>query len=308
MSGTNRYSVDECTKNAVEILRNNDRSHDDHGSFTVPTDRLYPHQWNWDSAFVSLGWQKIDEQRAWAELQTLLNAQWPDGMVPHIIYHNQSASYFPDLNRWGNVPTGNSSGFTQNPVAASCVKWLLEKTDDREYAQKEAKTLLPKLNKWHQWFFDWRCDSETGAIAVAHPWESRDNACDWDAPLAAIDTSRVPEFTRKDLLLVDAEQRPKPLHYQQFLAIVEAGKACGWQLSAAKMPFWVADPFIMAILIAAEHDLALLADELGQPHISRMPARAPCSWKRGWNRYGWRMSSRIAPTISVSVDLSNTTI
>lgn len=273
MSRVYKYSVEECTAMATETLQKNDRSNDVGGAFTVPTDRLYPHQWNWDSAFVALGWKEIDERRAWAELRTLLDAQWPDGMVPHIIYHSRSETYFPDLDRWGKTPTGNSSGFTQNPVAASCVKWLLEGADDDAYARNEAATLLPKLNKWHQWFFDHRRDAETGAIAIAHPWESRDNACDWDVPLAAVDTSNVPKYTRKDLLLVDAQQRPTPLHYQQFLSLVEAGKANGWQLSAENMPFWVADPFIMAILIAAEYDLALLSDELGQQAIA-IDARA----------------------------------
>ena len=37
-------------QNAVEIITRNDR-----GGYTVPTSKLYPHQWNWDSAFTALG-------------------------------------------------------------------------------------------------------------------------------------------------------------------------------------------------------------------------------------------------------------
>ena len=37
-------------QNAVEIITKNDR-----GGYTVPTSKLYPHQWNWDSAFTALG-------------------------------------------------------------------------------------------------------------------------------------------------------------------------------------------------------------------------------------------------------------
>ena len=36
----------ENLQKAVEIINRNDR-----GGFTIPTNKLYPHQWNWDSAF-----------------------------------------------------------------------------------------------------------------------------------------------------------------------------------------------------------------------------------------------------------------
>ena len=37
-------------KEAINIIKNNDR-----GGYTVPTNRLYPYQWNWDSGFTALG-------------------------------------------------------------------------------------------------------------------------------------------------------------------------------------------------------------------------------------------------------------
>lgn len=261
-------SIEQYTATAIDILRRNDRQNARGEHFTVPADRLYPHQWNWDSAFVALGWLGVDETRAWQELGTLIAAQWPNGMVPHIIYHNASETYFPDSARWRGVPTGNSSGFTQNPVLASCTRWLLEQATDHATAVKAARALLPAIDRWHRWFFKERRDPETGAIAIAHPWESRDNACDWDAPLAAVDTNDVLAYTRKDLLLVDSDQRPTPQQYQQFLAIVEAGKRAKWQCTAQNMPFWVADPFITAILITAERDLIALSETLAQPAIA----------------------------------------
>jgi len=48
---------------ARAILRANDR-----GGYTVPTAGLYPYQWNWDAAFVAMGWITFDEPRAWREL------------------------------------------------------------------------------------------------------------------------------------------------------------------------------------------------------------------------------------------------
>ncbi|MEP0320426.1 MGH1-like glycoside hydrolase domain-containing protein, partial [Bauldia litoralis] len=75
---------------AKEILRTNDR-----GGYTVPTAGLYPYQWNWDSAFVALGFAAFDIDRAWTEVESLLASQWPDGMVPHIIFQRIDDSYFP---------------------------------------------------------------------------------------------------------------------------------------------------------------------------------------------------------------------
>ena len=56
---------------ACSILRLNDR-----GGYTVPTERLYPYQWNWDSAICALGWNHFDEARAWNEIRMLLKGQW----------------------------------------------------------------------------------------------------------------------------------------------------------------------------------------------------------------------------------------
>ncbi|MGI9505967.1 MAG: MGH1-like glycoside hydrolase domain-containing protein, partial [Geminicoccaceae bacterium] len=66
---------------AIEILQANDR-----GGYTVPTSRLYPYQWNWDSAFVALGFAAFDQDRAWREIEMLFEGQWDDGMVPHILF------------------------------------------------------------------------------------------------------------------------------------------------------------------------------------------------------------------------------
>ncbi len=56
---------------AIEVLRKNDR-----GGFTIPTARLYPYQWNWDSAFVALGFATFDRARAWRELGLLVEGRW----------------------------------------------------------------------------------------------------------------------------------------------------------------------------------------------------------------------------------------
>ncbi len=32
------------------------------GGFTKPSPKLYPHQWNWDSGFISIGYSHFDQK------------------------------------------------------------------------------------------------------------------------------------------------------------------------------------------------------------------------------------------------------
>ena len=74
---------------AIAILKKNDR-----GGFTIPTARLYPFQWNWDSAFVALGLATYDLDRAWTELEMLVSGQCDDGMIPSIVFRTDDQDYF----------------------------------------------------------------------------------------------------------------------------------------------------------------------------------------------------------------------
>ena len=109
----------ELDEQARAILRRNDR-----GGYTVPTLGLYPFQWNWDSAFVALGFATFDRDRAWQEIETLVSGQWDDGMIPHIIFHQADDGYFPGPEIWATGKTPSTSGITQPPVLASVVRQL----------------------------------------------------------------------------------------------------------------------------------------------------------------------------------------
>ena len=102
----------EMIEQARAILRRNDR-----GGYTVPTDRLYPFQWNWDSAFVAMGWATFDEARGFTEVERLLEGQWDDGLVPQIVFHAPSDDYFPGPSVWGMQHAPPTSGITQPPVS-----------------------------------------------------------------------------------------------------------------------------------------------------------------------------------------------
>lgn len=264
---------------ARDILRRNDR-----GGHTIPTGGLYPHQWNWDSVFVSLGLATFDPERAWRELDTLFEAQWPDGMVPHIIFRADDPSYFPGPSVWqaNNGPIA-SSGITQPPVAASAILELAREEPER------ARPYVTKLDAWHNWFHEARDPDGLGVIAVTHPWESgRDNLPDWDAPGDSIDVKDVGGYSRRDTDLVGAEMRPHKEDYDRYIALVRFGAERQWNQRriSAESPFFVADPGATAILLRAERDLAALAQLLDEPSIgaTKRIAGLEAGFDRLWNR------------------------
>src|SRR5271156_4588033 len=125
---------------ARAILRANDR-----GGYTVPTAGLYPYQWNWDAAFNALGWMSFDEPRAWREFDRLVEGQWEDGMVPHIVFHNFSGGYFPGPDVWRTRHDPPTSGITQPAVLATAVRRCWDRATDRPLAEAQAASLYPRL-------------------------------------------------------------------------------------------------------------------------------------------------------------------
>jgi mannosylglycerate hydrolase len=250
---------------ARHILEANDR-----GGYTVPNGRVYPFQWNWDSAFVALGFDRFDRNRAWTEIETLFRAQWDDGFLPHIVFWKDDPGYFPGPSVWGTGKNPVTSGITQPPVAASVVRKLWEsvrKTSDAGTYAQRLQALFPKLLAWHRWFHQYRDPDRRGIVVAVHPWETgRDNSPEWDAPGEAIDVSGVGDYVRRDTSHLDAKMRPTKLEYDRYLALVQFGRATHWDHAriAADNPFRVADVGMSMILLRANRDLAALADELGK--------------------------------------------
>ena len=242
-------------KRAKDILIANDK-----GTYTVPTKGLYPYQWNWDSALVALGFSTFDIPRACQEVESLLEAQWDDGFVPHIIFRGNAPGYFPGPVVWKAGQRTPSSGITQPPVAASVVLTLWQATDDQAIRQRLA-ALFPRLLNWHRWFNEFRVTAK-GGVVISHPWESgRDNSVEWDEPAARVDTSGIGDYKRRDLEYTDADMRPTKLDYDRYLAMVAYGRESGWdhRKIAEQGPFRVADVGMTMIFLRASRDLATLA-------------------------------------------------
>ncbi len=266
----------ETTRNfdlAIEVLKENDM-----GAYTVPTKGLYPFQWNWDSCFTALGQAYYDEDRAWTEIETLFEHQWPDGMVPHIIFHVEDEGYFPNAGVWDTKRPVPTSGITQPPIAGFALRKLFERSGDREAAERRARALLPKIEKWAAWFYANRDPRGEGLVAILHPWEAgRDNSIDWDEAFERVPTEGITPYTRRDTQHADPSHRPTKEQYDRFLWLVEHFRKLDWDNSKLHdaSPFQVVDPGLNAILIRSCEDLAVVAEALGDDETAaRNRARA----------------------------------
>lgn len=275
----------DMIEQARAILRRNDR-----GGYTVPTDRLYPFQWNWDSAFVAMGWATFDEARGLTEIARLLEGQWDDGLVPHIVFHAPSKDYFPGPAVWGVQRTPPTSGITQPPVLASAVRRILDRAHGHAAAEARVAAIYPRLLASHRWWQRARDPDGSGLVSVLHPWETgMDNSPAWDAALARVPTTTTTPVVRRDTTHVDASMRPRAEEYQRFIHLVDLFRDAGWQ--PEKMlpvsPFRVADIATNAILLRAERDLLALAPRFGRPgDAAEIAGRADCmqtAMERLWN-------------------------
>jgi mannosylglycerate hydrolase len=244
-----RSEYQKLFDDAVNVLRSNDR-----GTHTVPSPKLYPHQWAWDSAFAAIGWVHIDKDRALAEMLSLINSGWDDGRIPHINFDSNSTGYSPGPELWG-CPT--SSTITQPPVYAIALRKLY----DNGITLDEIRPLVIALEKTHLYFEKSRDPEKLGLVAVAHPWESGlDNSPSWDEPLNNVNPEKAPKFERTDRKIVtDHSQRPTDDQYKRYLSLVREIQENSFGMGN----FAVYDPMMTAILIKSEDELAFLADICG---------------------------------------------
>ncbi len=250
------------------------------GVATVPSATQYPHQWSWDSAFISIGWSVLDPARARVELESLLAGQWSDGRLPHIQFNPAvpEQAYFPGPSFWASKahpdgPAVATSGLVQPPVHARAVLTAVQaglgtggtgRTGSKA-ALDFGRAAYPRLLAWHRYLRQRRDLGGDGLVALVHPWESGlDNSPVWDAPLAAVSRPGAAAFTRRDTLHVGAAERPTDRDYAAYVSLATAYRDSGYDDRAAGgLEFVVADPLVNAVLLDAELCLARLAELLG---------------------------------------------
>jgi len=161
------------------------------GSYTKPAPALYPHQWNWDSAFIAMGRSHYDPPRAMLEIETLFDAQWQNGMAPQIVFNPDALGhYFPEPDLWQterspHAPPGKlTSGITMPPIHAVAVERVYRNARRPRGVLPFLERIYPKLLALHAYLYPERDPNDEGLVYIRDPWESGvDNSPTWDAPL-----------------------------------------------------------------------------------------------------------------------------
>lgn len=173
----------DLAEHARAVLTGNDQ-----GAYTIPAEGLYPHQWLWDSCFIAIGISCYDVNRAQTEILSLIEGQWANGMLPHMIFSGDDF-FRKDRNVWrswlspyapDNIAT---SGITQPPVLAEAIVKIgsrLSKPERRSWYQ----TVYPSLLRYHEWLYADRDPHQEGLVLQIHPYETGlDNTPPWISQL-----------------------------------------------------------------------------------------------------------------------------
>ena len=273
--GRNRLRREAVAARAAYVLRSNDV-----GTMTTAAPLLYPHMWSWDAAFIAVGLASVAVERAMLELDTLLSAQWANGMVPHIVFSPESDSYFPGPERWEcsrlaaaapEVP--ETSGICQPPVHALALQRILEASEAQGGDVGQAAFLArtwPRLVSWHRWLATARDPAAVGRVTIHHGWESgMDNSPRWDGPYARIEVGAdLPPYARKDTAFVlDPGERPTDEEYDRYLWLVEEMRRARYDDAQVRAgaSFAVEDVFFSAVLAVACEALADVGAHSGMP-------------------------------------------
>lgn len=257
-------SNEKRLEQAIKVLNTNWKD-----GFTIPCEGLYPFQWNWDSGFIAIGLAHIAIEKAKQEVKSLLLGQWENGFLPHIIFHNESSSYFPGpevhastLNAFApSIPT---SGITQPPVLGFALEAIYDISNGSEL--EFVQSVYDKVYKVQEYFYTNRDPKNEGLVYICHNWESgTDNTPVWDLIWDNLDSPEY-ELNRRDTQHVDAENRPSNREYHHYIHLIELFKKWKYDdgLIAEKCPFLIQDPLFNSMLIKSSESLIRLGKILGR--------------------------------------------
>lgn len=255
---------------AIATLDRNWRS-----GYTVPSPKLYPFQWNWDSGFIALGLAYHRPERAIEEIRSMFRGQWRTGMLPHINFHRPDPNYFPGPEAWGTEhlaarpPAVLTSGITQPPIYG----FILERISTLPFGRTPGwrdflREIFPRVVAQHRYLYTFRDPQQEGLVYIQHNWEAgTDNSPVYDAILETIDVERTRDVSslRRDLQNVAAAHRPTNENYRRYLHLVDLFNACGYRDEeiAARSPFLVQDVLFNSMLIRSNRGLIAIAREIG---------------------------------------------
>ena len=250
----------------------------------IPAQGLYPHQVLWDSCFIAIGLSHYDIRQAQKQVIKFFDAQWLNGMVPHIIF-NPLPHYWYDRRIWRSwiSPLSNksiaTSGLTQPPMLAEAIVSIgtkLNKTDRLEWYN----SVFDQLIAYHSWLYKERDPKGKGLIVLVHPWETGlDNTPPWleslrhrHAPwwinlMVWLKIDKVADRIRFDGKYVDYSQRSSSV---EALRLYDAlrhirSKKYDTSLILQKPPFAIEDLTFNCLFIRANQHLLNIAKEIERP-------------------------------------------
>ncbi|CAA9406215.1 GH63 [uncultured Rubrobacteraceae bacterium] len=273
---------EDITARAAAVLRENDM-----GTWTRASPTLYPHQWSWDSAFIAIGLAHLDTVRAAGEIRSLLDHQWENGKIPHIIFNPEAPpeSYFPGPEHWASAAAAPdipamTSGLCQPPVHAFAALRILQIAEARGEGAAGAREFLaevyPKLLAWHRYLATARDPEGSGLVTIYHPWESgTDNSPRWTGALERVEVGKTPDYERADLEHVEPSERPTGYEYDRFIWLVDVikGANCDDAVLYRECPFLAKDVLASAILVRANEALLEIAEIADAPEKDRSTVR-----------------------------------
>ncbi len=255
---------------AKKILLDNNR-----GGYTIPSPRLYPFQWSWDSGFIALGLSHFDEEKAFSEIRNMFKGQWSNGMLPHMNFHHIDPAYFPGPELWSSneckwapkdLPT---SGITQPPVYGFVLAMMADKFWGVNHSfDVLVNEMYPKILESHRYLYEFRDPYNEGIVYIHHNWESADNSPVWDDSLARIKLTEARDISslRRDLEVADASQRPTNDNYNRYIHLVDLFRKYQYDDKAIfeNCPFLIQDMLFNSMLVRSNEGLIQLASLLGK--------------------------------------------
>lgn len=252
-----------------QLLISNGRT----GGFTVPTSRLYPFQWLWDSGFIAIGLATFDVERAMREIEALHSAQWTNGFVPHIVFHTLNEGYYPGPDVHGAALNAHApahvatTGITQPPVIGFVLEKIYQSATDKTTVMPFLKQQFQKTYHFHEYLYQNRDPKRENLVYIQHNWESgTDNSPVWDEIWKTFDAPHY-DLPRRDIQHVNAAQRPTHRDYEYYIYLLEIFKSVQYDDAqiAAKSPFLVQDPLFNAMLAASNESLARIGERIDAP-------------------------------------------
>ncbi len=273
---TNDNKNSQLFEKSKEVLQDNR-----HGKHTIPAEGIYPHQWFWDSCFVAIGLASYDTKRAQEELLSLIEGQWHNGMIPHMVF-DPGAFYRQDRELWRSQISPFSSenratsGITQPPILAEAVIRIGKKLPKHERLLWYRKMYRP-LVRHHSWLYRDRDPKNTGLVINIHPWETgMDDSPPW---IFAINKIQLPlwikfieilkldkliEKLRRDTKTVPTTQRESTIDGLALISVMQRIRRREYstrRILKSKL-LAIEDVGFNSILIRNNHHLQKIAKEL----------------------------------------------